>query len=54
LQALSPLATLARGYAIVRSGAGAVRDATTVKAGDSLDVQLATGSLAARVEEVRP
>lgn len=54
LQALSPLATLARGYAIVRSGAGAVRDATTVEAGDSLDVQLATGSLAARVEEVRP
>ena len=54
LQALSPLATLARAYAIVRSGAGAVRDATNVEAGDSLDVQLATGSLAARVEEVRP
>jgi exodeoxyribonuclease VII large subunit len=53
LQALSPLATLARGYAIVRSGAGAVRDAATVQAGDPLDVQLATGSLSARVEEVR-
>jgi exodeoxyribonuclease VII large subunit len=53
LQALSPLATLARGYAIVRSGAGAVRDAATVQAGDPLDVQLAAGSLSARVEEVR-
>jgi exodeoxyribonuclease VII large subunit len=54
LQALSPLSTLARGYAIVRSGAGTVRDAATVSAGDPLDVQLAAGSLRARVEEVRP
>jgi len=53
LQALSPLATLARGYAIVRSGAGAVRDAATVQSGDALDVELATGSLTARVEDVR-
>jgi exodeoxyribonuclease VII large subunit len=53
LQALSPLATLARGYAIVRSGAGAVRDAATVQTGDPLEVQLAAGSLSARVEEVR-
>jgi exodeoxyribonuclease VII large subunit len=52
LQTLSPLATLARGYAIVRSGAEAVRDAATVSAGDALDVQLAAGSLRARVEEV--
>jgi exodeoxyribonuclease VII large subunit len=54
LQALSPLATLARGYAIVRSGAGAVRDAASIEVGDSLDVQLAAGSLSARVDEVRP
>ena len=54
LQALSPLATLARGYAIVRSGAEAVRDAAAVRQGDPLDVQLAAGSLRARVEEVRP
>jgi exodeoxyribonuclease VII large subunit len=53
LQALSPLATLARGYAIVRSSAGAVRDAATIEVGDSLDVQLAAGSLSARVDEVR-
>ena len=52
LQALSPLATLARGYAIVRSGAEAVRDAATVQAGDALEVQLAKGSLSARVEDV--
>jgi exodeoxyribonuclease VII large subunit len=52
LQTLSPLATLARGYAIVRSGAAAVRDAATVSAGDPLDVQLAAGSLRARVEKV--
>jgi exodeoxyribonuclease VII large subunit len=54
LQALSPLATLARGYAIVRSGAEAVRDVASVHVGDSLDVQLAAGSLDARVERVRP
>lgn len=54
LQALSPLATLARGYAVVRSGGEALREAATVSAGDPLDVQLASGSLGARVEEVRP
>ena len=54
LQSLSPLATLGRGYAIVRSHGGAVRDAASVAAGDALDVQLASGSLGARVEEVRP
>ena len=54
LQALSPLATLARGYAIVRSDGGALRDAASVRAGDALQVQLASGSLGARVEEVRP
>jgi exodeoxyribonuclease VII large subunit len=54
LQTLSPLATLARGYAIVRSGTEALRDATAVSAGDPLAVQLAAGSLRARVEEVDP
>jgi exodeoxyribonuclease VII large subunit len=53
LQALSPLATLARGYAIVRSGTEAVRDAAALKAGDPLDIQLASGSVDARVEEIR-
>ena len=54
LQALSPLATLNRGYAIVRSKADALRDAASVQRGDVLDIQLATGSLAATVDEVRP
>jgi exodeoxyribonuclease VII large subunit len=54
LQALSPLATLARGYAIVRAGGDALRGATRVVPGDRIEIQLAAGELAARVEEVRP
>ncbi len=54
LQALSPLATLGRGYAIVRAGADALREAATVTPGDRLDIELASGSLGATVEEVRP
>ena len=53
LQALSPLATLARGYAIVRVGGEAVRAAEAVSAGDRLEIELAAGALGARVEEVR-
>jgi exodeoxyribonuclease VII large subunit len=52
LQALSPLATLGRGYAIVRSAGQALRAASAVQPGASLDVQLATGSLEATVTEV--
>lgn len=54
LQALSPRATLARGYAIVRHGDAALRDAAAVAAGALVDVELAAGALTARVEEVRP
>ena len=54
LQALSPLATLNRGYAIVRSGSSALRAAADVASGDRIDIQLASGSLGARVDEVRP
>jgi exodeoxyribonuclease VII large subunit len=54
LQALSPLATLARGYAIVRAGGEALRDAAAVAPGDRVDVELASGGLGARVEDVRP
>ena len=54
LQALSPLATLNRGYAIVRSGGEALRDTAAVETGDALDIQLAAGALAATVDEVRP
>ncbi len=54
LQTLSPLATLARGYAIVRAGGEAVRTAETVATGDRLEIELAAGRLGARVEDVRP
>jgi len=53
LQTLSPLATLSRGYAIVRAGGDALRSAAESQVGDQLDVQLAAGSLTARVDEVR-
>ena len=53
LQALSPRATLGRGYAIVRAGGEALREAATVTPGDSLEIELASGELGARVEEIR-
>jgi len=54
LQGLSPLATLARGYAIVRWGGEALREAAGVSPGDRLEVELASGALGATVEDVRP
>lgn len=53
LQALSPRATLARGYAIVRAGGAVVREAQQVPIGARLDVELSSGGLGARVEDVR-
>ncbi|MER3452722.1 MAG: exodeoxyribonuclease VII large subunit, partial [Acidimicrobiia bacterium] len=42
---------LARGYAIVRDGAGrVVRDPAAVAVGDPIDVQVAVGHFSARVE----
>ena len=54
LRTLSPRATLARGYAIVRSQDDVVRRAGTLAARDRVDVELSQGSFAARVEEVTP
>jgi exodeoxyribonuclease VII large subunit len=54
LRALSPRATLSRGYAIVRAAGSVVRNAESVAAGERIDVELAAGGLGARVEEVRP
>jgi exodeoxyribonuclease VII large subunit len=53
LNAYNPLATLARGYAVVTDAAsGAVlRDAKDVKPGDSILARLANGRLRAHVEE---
>ena len=53
LQALSPRATLSRGYAIVRTADGVLRDAAAVAEGGRIDVELARGTLGARVEDVR-
>jgi exodeoxyribonuclease VII large subunit len=54
LRALSPKATLFRGYAIVRKDDGAiVRAASAVATGSSVDVELADGGFGARVEETR-
>ncbi len=53
LRALSPHATVSRGYAIVRSGGVVLREAGAVTVGERLEVELAHGELEARVEEVR-
>ena len=53
LSALSPYATLERGYSIVRGPDGVVlRDPNKVKRGDAINVRLQHGELGARVEEV--
>jgi exodeoxyribonuclease VII large subunit len=49
LGALSPVATLERGYAIVHRGDELVRAATQVGQGDSIDVRVADGSFGATV-----
>lgn len=53
LNALSPLATLKRGYSISRKTEGEVlTDAKQVSIGDRIEVQLAQGQLACRIEEL--
>jgi exodeoxyribonuclease VII large subunit len=52
LRVLSPLQTLERGYAIVRTESHVVTDASTVAVGTAVDVRVARGSFDARVEEV--
>jgi exodeoxyribonuclease VII large subunit len=56
LNALSPLAILERGYAVVtRDDDGAVvRSVTHVQPGDALSVRIADGELATRVDRVEP
>ena len=53
LRALSPRATLERGYAIVRSEGAIVRSGATVERGQEVNVELAEGGFGARVEETR-
>jgi exodeoxyribonuclease VII large subunit len=54
LATLSPLQTLRRGYAIVRTESGLVTASSDVTAGDRVDVTLADGAFGARVEDVTP
>ena len=54
LQALSPCATLLRGYAIVRAGGTALRSATATAPGGRLEIELASGGLTVTVDEVLP
>jgi exodeoxyribonuclease VII large subunit len=52
LNAVSPLATLERGYAIVsRVGGTIVRNAAELSPGTPIDVRLAVGKIRAKVEE---
>ena len=53
LRALSPRATLERGYAIVRTAGEIVRSSSQVATGNRVDVELGTGSFGAQVEETR-
>jgi exodeoxyribonuclease VII large subunit len=53
LRALSPRATLARGYAIVRADDEIVRASGAVEPGKRVEVELADGGFGARVEDVR-
>ncbi len=53
LRALSPRATLERGYAIVRAAGEIVRSSAQVSAGDPVEVELGEGGFGARVEETR-
>lgn len=53
LQALSPRATLDRGYAIVRAGGSALRDSHETTKGAPIEIELAVGALTATVIETR-
>ncbi len=55
LDAVSPLATLSRGYAIVRRlpEGTVLRRADEVRRGDAVEAQLGKGRLRCRVEELR-
>lgn len=55
IEALSPAAVLARGYAVVRTTRGEViRDPSGTQPGDTLDVQVAGGRLTVTVQHVHP
>ena len=54
LHAVSPLATLGRGYAIVESADGEIlRNAKDVAVGEAITARLAKGRLVAKVTETK-
>jgi exodeoxyribonuclease VII large subunit len=54
LNAVSPLATLERGYAIVSLEGGAIlRDASAAAPGTLIEARVARGRIRARVEEAK-
>jgi exodeoxyribonuclease VII large subunit len=54
LRALSPTATLSRGYAIVEAGGHILHDATSVSPGTGLRIQLHRGRLTSTVDAIEP
>ncbi|HEA51247.1 MAG TPA: exodeoxyribonuclease VII large subunit [Marinobacter antarcticus] len=55
LNVVSPLATLGRGYAIVRDSHGhIIRNAPDVAAGDSISAHVANGTITAEVKSINP
>ncbi len=52
LMALSPEATLRRGYAIVRQGGKSLRSTNSLKSNDIVDVQLARGKFKASITKI--
>ncbi len=53
LRALSPEATLGRGYAVVRRGGVSLRQAASLSVGDIVEVQLSKGKFKASVTEAK-
>ena len=54
LEAVSPVAILRRGYALVYREDNLVRNADTVRTGDLLSIRLAEGTITAEVRDIRP
>ena len=52
LQHLSPLAVLAKGYAVVQKDGVAVRNAAMLNVGDAVDIRLEKGSIGAKVTRI--
>lgn len=53
LEAISPLATLSRGYAIAKGDKGAIRSVDDVKAGEIIELALADGEVSAEIKEIK-